>query len=348
MKLTLATLGLVTVAVAQEAEDAGTSVLATLRAEAAVVCPLVQTDLARSFLDATSALPVIAPRTLHSNADRARWFTAEQARALPEAERAALTERVLDASFYWNTRYGSPVAYARAVDIAAQHGFTAGGAVADFGCGGLGAARLLASLGCQVVGIDVDPLLPALYAEAGDTGEVPPATAGGSKGRLALVTGQWPGEPAALAGVVKAIVPHDRGLDLFLSKNTLKNGYIHPAQGVDPQRLVRLGVEDEVFVKAVAAVLRPGGLFLIYNLCPAPAKEGEPYIPWADGRCPFARDLLERYGLEVLAFDQVDDDPARALGHALGWDAGEGAMDLQRDLFAWYTLARRPAAPAAR
>ncbi len=34
---------------------------------------------------------------------------------------------------------------------------------------------------------------------------------------------------------------------------------------------------------------------------------------------------------------------ARELGHALGWDVGEGAMNLRDDLFAWFTLARRPA-----
>ncbi len=110
---------------------------------------------------------------------------------------------------------------------------------------------------------------------------------------------------------------------------------------------MHLGVDDAAFVAAVAQSLRPGGLFVIYNLCPAPAPPDQPYIPWADGRCPFPRELLEGAGLQVLDFDVVDDTAARALGHALGWDQGDGAMDLQHDLFAWYTIARRPPVEAA-
>jgi len=151
--------------------------------------------------------------------------------------------------YYWNTRYGTPRAHARAPGLAAAHGLRAeGAAVLDFGCGGLGAARLLAACGAQVTGVDVDPLLPALYSWPGDQGEVPRGERR-APGRLTLVT----------------------------------------------------------------------------------------------GRCPFARELLEQAGLEVPAFDQQDDAAARALGAALGWDQGEDAMDLQNDLFAWFTVARRPA-----
>jgi hypothetical protein len=313
----------------------------TLRAEAEAVRPLVQSQLARDFLQATAALPELQPRTVYSNADHSRWYSAAQAAALSADERAALSERTLDPSFYWNTRYGSPVAYARAVDLAAQRGATSGAAVVDFGCGGLGASRLLATLGCAVAAVDVDLLLPALYSEPGDTGRMASLGADAADGSLTLVTGQWPGDPAT-ADAVRAALP--QGVDLFLSKNTLKNGYIHPAEPVDPRRLVHLGVSDEEFVKAVFAALRPGGLFMIYNLCPAPAAAGQPYIPWADGHCPFPREMLEAAGLQVLDFDVVDDEAARSMGHALDWDQGESPMDLKDDLFAWYTVARRPAA----
>ncbi len=324
---------------AQEA-PAEDPALAELRAQSARLTPLVSSELAREFLQATAGLPAVTPRRVLAAADRSRWFTPEQAEALPADERAALTERTLDSAFYWNTRYGTPLAYARALDLAAAHGLSAeGAAIVDFGCGGLGAARLLAGCGASVTGVDVDPLLPAFYSRPGDQGEVLRGE-GRAPGRVALVMGRWPAENAAVVAV-DAAAP--QGLDLFLSKNTLKHGYVHPAQEVDPRMLVRLGVDDAAFVEAVAGRLRPGGLFLIYNLCPAPAPEGQPYIPWADGRCPFARDLLERAGLEVLAFDQVDDAAARASGVALGWDQGDGAMDLQNDLFAWFTLARRPA-----
>ena len=104
-----------------------------------------------------------------------------------------------------------------------------------------------------------------------------------------------------------------------------------------------LGVTDEAFVAAVYAALKPGGVFLIYNLCPAPSKPPEPYKPWADGRCPFPRTMLEAAGFTVAAFDAVDDDAARAMGRALSWDRGDKPMDLARDLFAWYTVAVKPA-----
>jgi hypothetical protein len=94
-------------------------------------------------------------------------------------------------------------------------------------------------------------------------------------------------------------------------------------------------------VATLARTVKPGGLVMIYNLCPAPAPPGKPYIPWADGRCPFERALLEKSGFEVLVLDRDDSSAARRMAHALGWDAGERPMDLEKDLFATYTLLRR-------
>lgn len=163
--------------------------------------------------------------------------------------------------------------------------------------------------------------------------------AAGAPGHVRLLTGRWPADEALRAEVAAAA---PAGFDLILSKNTLKRGYIHPAEEVDARLLVQLGVDDASFVAEVAARLAPGGLFVIYNLCPAPAPPGQPWIPWADGHCPFDRALLEAAGLQVLAYDAVDDAAARALGTSLGWDRGEQPMDPATDLFAWMTLARRP------
>jgi hypothetical protein len=185
-------------------------------------------------------------------------------------------------------------------------------------------------MGATAVGVEVDPLLPALYAARADQGRI-----ARGRGSVRMVNGRFPAD-AAVARAVGA------GWDAFLSKSTLKRGYVHPEQPVDPRQMVQLGVDDSTFVAEVAARLKPGGLFLIYNLSPAPAPPGERYIPWADGRCPFERALLERAGLEVLAYDAVDDEAARAMGRALGWDQGPRPMDLERDLFGRYTLARRP------
>jgi SAM-dependent methyltransferase len=297
-----------------------------LQDEAHALAPLVHTQLAREFLGAVPRLPHVAPRTVYRDSARTHAWTAREAAALPDSVRARLVPRTLDEAFYYDTRYGSPLAYVRALEILGEHGVASvhGGKVADFGCGMLGQLRLLAELGATAVGIDVDPLLPALYSEPGDQGEI-------GAGSVKLATGQWP----ATAGMVDEVGGH---YDLFLSKNTLKNGYLHPAEAVDPRMLVHLGVSDSAFVVALARTVRKGGRVLIYNLCPAPAPPGKPYIPWADGRCPFPRAAWEAAGFKVVAYD-VDDSPAaRAMGHALGWDQGDGAMKLEQDLFATWSL----------
>ncbi len=129
--------------------------------------------------------------------------------------------------------------------------------------------------------------------------------------------------------------------DIIISKNTLKNGYINPAEKVDDRMLVHLGVSNEEFVTALAAALKPGGVLMIYNLCPRQKEPGKGYIPWADGRCPFPREVLERAGFQVVEFDKDDTDMARRLGRALMWDEGPQPMDIDADLFATYTLLRK-------
>ena len=87
-------------------------------------------------------------------------------------------------------------------------------------------------------------------------------------------------------------------------------------------------------------MLKSGGLFLIYNFCPPKAPVDRPYIPWAEGECPFSTEQLESAGFEVLEIDIVDNKSARELGSLLGWDIDSG-MNLETDLFAWYSIARR-------
>jgi SAM-dependent methyltransferase len=325
---TLAPGALVLVAPARGAEPAPSRVQ-QLQAEAKTLAPLVRTPLARDFLAAVPRLPSVQPRTVYRDSARTRVWTEREALALPDSVRAKLVSRVLDEKYYYDTRYGSPLAYVRALEILGQQGVNSvrGAKVADFGCGALGQLRLLAEMGAQTVGIDVDVLLPALYSEPGDQGAV-------GAGSVKLATGQWPATEAMRNEV-------GEGLDLFLSKNTLKNGYIHPAEKVDPRMLVHLGVDDSAYVAALARSVKPGGHVLIYNLCPAPAPPGKPYIPWADGRCPFPRELWERAGFRVVEFDEDDSPAARAMGQALGWDHGEAGMKLEQDLFATWSLFRR-------
>ncbi|HKY32866.1 MAG TPA: class I SAM-dependent methyltransferase [Candidatus Polarisedimenticolia bacterium] len=310
--------------------------LEIIRRDAEALRPLAASELCRDFLEATALLPSITPRKAWRDKTSREFLSEAAASALAPEARGNLEEVELDERFYYNTRYGSPLAYARPLDVVAAAGFgsAAGRKILDFGYGSAGHLRLLASLGAEVVGVEVDPLLKILYADPSDQGIV--GGEGTIRGRLTLVHGQWPAAP----GLRQAA---GSGFDLVISKNVLKNGYIHPAEPVDPRRLVHLGVDDEAFVRALFEVTRPGGFVLVYNLSPAPAPAGKPYIPWADGRSPFPAELWRKAGFEVIAFDKDDSEAARAMGRALGWDQGERPMDLQADLFALYTLARRPA-----
>lgn len=299
----------------------------------------VHTDLVKELLAATSLLPSIAVRRLYHDAEKTKYWSEAEAKRLSDEERRALTVREVDEEFFYNTNYGTPLAYSRPLDLL---GFGKDGVVGkkilDFGFGGVGHLRLLASLGADVTGIEVDPLLRALYSEPGDQGPIKGLR--GRDGSLRLLFGSFPAEPPIREAA-------GAGYDLFLSKNVLKRGYIHPEQPVKERHQIKLGVDDEAFVKTVFAMLKPGGRFFIYNLAPAPSPPGKPYKSWADGRCPFPKEMLEAAGFRVVAYNQDDTAAARAMGRVLGWDKpedGEPGMDLENDLFGQYTLSEKPAA----
>jgi hypothetical protein len=310
-------------------EPSSDGALESLRRDARALEPMAQTSLARAFLSATASQPPVSPRVVWADpATRAVWSDAEASSLTPE-RRASLTRRELDSSFYWETNYGSPLSYLRAVDVLGGAGLAdlAGKRIVDFGYGTVGQLRLMATLGADAVGVDVDPLLAALYSRPEDQGSIGP-------GHVTLVTGRWPALPSTRAGV-------GARLDVFLSKNTLKRGYVHPTLAVNPSRHFDLGVDDATFLAAVHDALVPRGLALLYNVCPAPAPDQAPYIPWADGRSPFDRAAWERAGFEVLEMDHDDTPALRAVAHVLRWDSGEDALDIEHDIFATYTLARR-------
>ena len=236
-------------------------------------------------------------------------------------------EILVDESLFYSGRYGSPLAYARALDLAEKYGFAPQSStkVFDFGYGSIGHLRMLAQLGIDVTAVDVDPLLAQMYKES---------SGAYSKGNIKLLNGKFPSDTALLESA-------GQGDDLFLSKNTLKRGYIHPArQPASPKHVIDLGVNDQQFLEQINKILKPTGLLVIYNFCPPKAPEDKPYIPWADGECPFTKEQLDQAGFEVLEYDVVDDLQARKLGSLLGWDI-EGGMNLEKDLFAWYTIARK-------
>lgn len=322
------------------------SIVELMRAEAARLIGSVKNLDAQRFLIGTSWLPMHGDRELWFKREPREVLTAEEYAALPEEKKAGFEKRTFSEKDYYYTKYGSPLAYIRIVDLLCEHlggGETPlrGKRLMDFGYGTIGHLRLFASIGMDCVGVDVDPFLRALYEGTGDTGVVtglPLSDETLPDGKLTLVHGRWPGDPKVAAEV-------GGGFNIIISKNTLKNGYINPEKPVDKRMLVDLGVGNEEFVKKVAAALKPGGLFMIYNICPAQKSEPEKWIPWADGRCPFSREMFDAAGFEVLVFDKDDDEAVRAMGRALEWDKGPQPMDLEGDLYATYTIVRKMAEP---
>jgi len=325
-----------------EAEEAQSTEPATavarLQDEAARLKPLVRGQAVKEFLDATAHLPHVAPRKVYRNKSAGRAYTPQQYEQLDPDARAACTEHEYDETFFYYTGYGCPLIYARPLDIyaeSAQRESVAGLHILDFGYGSIGHLRLLAACGAEVVGVEVEPVFHALYRAPEDQGEI--RAPGKPAGRLTLLHGRYPADAEVSTAV-------GGQYDLIISKNVLKRGYIHPEREADERQLVRLGVDDETFLRALYAALKPGGHVLIYNISPAQSPPDKPYIPWADGRCPFQRDLVERAGFEIRTWDQEDHTAVYDIWFALGLEAGQSREELSKDLFAHYTLLRRPPA----
>jgi hypothetical protein len=305
--------------------DAGSpppSTLAEIQRLAVKLSPTVKAPWVRQWLGMAQELPPIAPRRFWCGPKKAECWTTK-----PEAREA--TEHPVDEAYFY-ARIADPLGYARPYELLAAAGFSPRGRkVLDLGYGNIGQLAMLARLGADVHGVEVDPLLPLAYADT-----VGPVVArSGVRGALAVHHGFFARDAQLVAEV-------GRGYDLFISKNTLKRGYVHPQAPVPEGQRIDLG-SDELFLKAVHDLLRPRGLFLIYNLSPA-QPEGKPYLPMADAVSPFSRAQLEQAGFDVLAFDAVDDGPARAMGHVLEWDQDPASpWDLATELSSRYTLARR-------
>jgi SAM-dependent methyltransferase len=304
--------------------------------QASLVAPLVRSPAVRQFLAATERLPPVMPRILYRDqpqgtppADR-HYYSEQQVSTLPPATRKGLLRFVADEDTYYSTSYGSPLSYARALDLAAAAGvaLSPGARVLDFGYGYVGHLRLLAETGIDATGVDVSPLLRVLYSWPGDQGAI-------GSGHVRLLSGNFPADPS----IVQAV---GGDYDLIISKNVLKRGYIHPDRPVPDSALIHLGTSDAEVLARFFAALKPGGKLLIYNICPAPTPHSKPFVPWSDGRSPWSKEQWESAGFVVIELDRDDAPALRALARALGWDKGADKMDLENDLSVLYTLVQRP------
>jgi hypothetical protein len=298
--------------------------------------PLVESELATTFLATAADLAPVEDRTIMFRREDRSGLTMAQAEGMSEEELEGYSETTLTEFHYYNL-YSTPIAWARPLDVLAGAGMTSvdGKRVLDFGFGNVGQLRMLASMGADVVGVEIEGIQSAMYSLDEDQGSVARSDAAGegADGSLTLAFGQWPAE----AGMVDAV---GGGFDLIMTKNVLKYGYIHPEREANPAALVHLGVDDETFLRAAHDAMSEGGWFLIYNLYPPQAAEDEPYIPWAYGENPFARDLVEAVGFEVVAWNVPDSPAIHALGRALGWDA-QDPESFERDFNAMYTILRK-------
>ncbi|MEI6737927.1 MAG: hypothetical protein WCL29_05555 [Pseudomonadota bacterium] len=327
----------------QRLEASRTATQQRLISEASALLPLATSEPGKLFLQAAVTLPAMPTRIAYRDDNTHDFFSAADAAALPEERRKKLAPIELDEYRYYYTKYGTPLAYVRALDLAAAQGFSdvKGMRILDFGYGSIGHLRLLAGLGAYTVGVDPDSYLKALYSQSSDQGAVPPARElyRGAPGTVILSHGRWPRD-----GAVAEMVNRGGPYQLILSKNTLKRGYLKPERRANKNQLIDLGVSDEVFLKSVYQALVPGGLLVVYNLAPKQNSADKPYLPHADARVPFTREQFAKAGFTVIAFDTEDHDFVRRMGAAVGWDKndkGEVVNDLSTNLFAIYTIVSR-------
>jgi hypothetical protein len=284
----------------------------------------VHTDLARRFLAATAALPPPPIRTIYCDSTTGAYFSAAEVDSHPELARTGLEQRIADGLYYYQTHYGTILNYLRVIELLGNNGVASleGKLVLDFGYGRIGHLRVLASLGATVAGVDVDPELPALYAEPSDQGPVPGF--GCHDGSVTLIDGSFPGDLATRAAV-------GTSYDLVISKNTLKGGH-EPAQRARQSLVVNLGVPDSVFVQTIFESLQPDGIFIMYTIS----------SPKGNSHCPFQESMLRAAKFDIVAYDQDDSPGARAMLRVLHQGQAGQLTVPDDESTATYTVLRKP------
>ena len=268
------------------AQEHRPSILEQFRTEASRLKSSTQTVLGREFLAAIESLPDGEARIIYRKPGTRQFLSPSEVNDLGESARAELKMQEVTADQFY-TKYGTPLAYTRAVDLLGSVDLVSlnDRRILDFGYGGVGHLRMLALIGGEVTGVDVDSYLNALYSAASDQG--PQFVKGRRRGTVRLVHGHWPGDANTHNSV-------GNGFDVFLAKNVLKRGYIHPEREAEDRFLIQLGVDDATFCQAIYDALNPGGIVLIYNLCPAQNPPDKKYIPWGGWPLPVRSEVAAR------------------------------------------------------
>lgn len=350
--------------------------LDALRRDAAMLKAFAaRSALASEFLDATRTLPDFGTRIIYRNRATNEALSEEEFGDRPENEREGFEKREYDSTFYYSTGYGSPLVYGRILDVISTiTGWESlsGKHIADFGYGSIGHLRLMAANGARVTGVEVDPVLRALYSQPEDTEFILPhsdrRTSYGElmQGYLLLRHGSFPSAIALVdetPNLTRDSAKEDfqlearrhrqpgqyLGFDIITSKNTLKLGYIHPKRPVDERRLVKLGVDDEQFLTAIRNSLKVGGYFIVYNISPPQNPPDKDYLPHADGDFPFDIAIARRLGFEVLYFNADDKDNLAPWWTTLGYAKADGSEATAPTYFVSLTVLRKsPHAPQGR
>ena len=144
-----------------EPAPAAAKVTDKMKRDAAAINSIVKSDLAKAFLSATSKLAEPETRTVYRNREKGVAVSKRAFEAMGAEEKASFTAREYPPAFYYETGYGSPLVYARVLDLAAPH-FIRGERpkLLDFGYGTIGQLQLLAHCGFDARGVDVEPRRP--------------------------------------------------------------------------------------------------------------------------------------------------------------------------------------------
>src|SRR5262245_21048977 len=129
-----ATLLLLSISMAARSQT-NDSTLLQIRTDAKTLEPLVHSRLARSWLGTVKDLQTITTRTVYRDETNKKYYSKSQGDKLDHTRRAALKEIKLDEGFYYYTKYGSPLAYVRPLEILGNNGLTSlqGKQILDFG-----------------------------------------------------------------------------------------------------------------------------------------------------------------------------------------------------------------------